>query len=61
MIIDPAASKNVIAAKIVQKLKLARECHSQPYKLAWFFNSHIVLVSQHCLVSFSTRDLEDEV
>lgn len=61
MVIDPAASENVIAAKAVQKLKLPTKHHSRPYKLAWFSNSHIVLVSKRCLVSFSIGALKDEV
>jgi hypothetical protein len=45
--------ENVVAATMVEKLKLKTEDHSEPYKLQWLRKGNEVKVNKRCLVEFS--------
>ncbi|CAA7027454.1 unnamed protein product [Microthlaspi erraticum] len=52
-IIDYGSSKNVVAEEVVNKLKLSKEPHPCPYKLAWLDQKTEVMISRRALISFS--------
>ena len=43
----------MVSKEAIQKLGLATEKHSNPYKLSWLKKGNEVTVSKRCLVSFS--------
>ena len=51
-IINEGSSINVVSASMVGQLKLHVESYAHPYKVAWI-DSTSILVTQHCLISFS--------
>ncbi|XP_021737357.1 uncharacterized protein LOC110703884 [Chenopodium quinoa] len=53
VIIDSVSCENVIAATMVEKLKLPTKDHLYPYKLTWLKKGNDVKVSKRCLVDFS--------
>ena len=61
VIIDGGSTKNLVSEEMVSKLKLKREKHPQPYRIAWVKDDHKVLVSEQCLVKFKIGSYHDEV
>jgi hypothetical protein len=53
VIIDGGSCENVVAATMVEKLKLKTEDHLKPYKLQWLCEANEVNVNKRCLVEFS--------
>jgi hypothetical protein len=53
VIIDGGSCENVVAATMVEKLKLKTEDHPEPYKLQWLRKGNEVKVNKRCLVEFS--------
>ena len=53
VIIDGGSCENVVAATMVEKLKLKTEDHPEPYKLQWLRKGNDVKVNKRCLVEFS--------
>uniref|UniRef100_A0A2N9FZ08 RNA-directed DNA polymerase n=1 Tax=Fagus sylvatica TaxID=28930 RepID=A0A2N9FZ08_FAGSY len=53
VIIDGGSCENVVAATMVEKLKLKTEDHPEPYKLQWLRKGNEVKVNRRCLVEFS--------
>jgi hypothetical protein len=53
VIIDGGSCENVVAATMVEKLKLKTEDHPEPYKLQWLCKGNEVKVNKRCLVEFS--------
>ena len=51
---------NVVSESIVEHLKLPTEPHPRPYKLAWIYNTTI-LITERCLVSYSTSAYKDSI
>ena len=61
VIIDGGNTNNLVSEEMVSKLKLKREKHPQPYRIAWVKDDHKVLVSEQCLVKFKIGSYHDEV
>ncbi|XP_021758696.1 uncharacterized protein LOC110723661 [Chenopodium quinoa] len=62
VIIDSGSCENVIAATMVEKLKLPTKDHPYPYKLTWLKKGNDVKVSKRCLVDFSIgKKYQDKV
>jgi hypothetical protein len=53
LVIDSGSCENVVAEEVVDKLALEMEKHPKPYRLEWLKKGNEVIVSKHCLVSFS--------
>jgi hypothetical protein len=53
LVIDSGSCENVVAEEVVDKLALETEKHPKPYRLEWLKKGNEVIVSKHCLVSFS--------
>jgi hypothetical protein len=53
LVIDSGSCENVVAEEVVKKLALETEQHPNPYHLEWLKKGTEVVVSKHCLVSFS--------
>ena len=52
-IIGKESCENVVAATMVEKLKLETKNHPQPYKLLWLCKGNEVKVNKRCLIQFS--------
>ena len=52
VIVDGGSTDNLVSEEMVPKLKLKREKHPHPYRIAWVQDDHKVLVSEQCLVKF---------
>ncbi|KAH9667837.1 Endonuclease [Citrus sinensis] len=62
VIIDSGSFENVVATKMVKKLKLKTEQHLQPYKLSWLKKGNEIEVNTRCFISFSIGNkYKDEV
>ena len=62
LIIDGGSCTNVVAASLVEKLKLATTPHPKPYKLHWLSDQGSLHVTQRARVPFSVGDrYQDEV
>ena len=46
VIVDGGSTGNLVLEEMVTKLKLKREKHPQPYRIAWVKDDHKVLVSE---------------
>ncbi|XP_025607627.1 uncharacterized protein [Arachis hypogaea] len=53
VIIDSRSCENVVAAYMVEKLKIPTEEHPNPYKLQWLKKGNEVKVTRRCCVQFS--------
>ena len=53
VIIDGGSCENVVAATMVEKLKLKTENHPQPHKFQWLRKGNKVKVNKRCLIQFS--------
>jgi hypothetical protein len=53
LIIDPKSHENIVLEEVVRKLGLETKRHPTPYRLEWLTKGNEVMVSKHCLVSFS--------
>ena len=61
MIIGGGSTKNLVSEKMVTKLKLKRQKHPCPYRIAWVQDDHKVMVNEQCLVKFKIGSYQDEV
>ena len=61
VIIDGGSTDNLVSEEMVSKMKLKREKHPQPYRIAWVKDDHKVLVSEKCLVKFKIGSYHDEI
>ena len=61
VIIDGGNTDNLVLEEMVAKLKLKREKHPQPYRIAWVKDDLKVIVSEQCLVKFKIGSYHDEV
>ena len=52
MIIDGGITNNLVLEKMVTKLKMKRQKHSFPYRIAWVQDDHKVMVNKKFLVKF---------
>ena len=46
---------------MVDKLKLRKTVHPEPYRVAWLHKGHQVLVKEQCQVKFQIGSYQDEV
>ena len=60
VIIDGGSKNNLVLEEMVSKLKLKREKHPHPYRIAWVKDDHKVLISEQCLVKFKIGSYHDE-
>jgi hypothetical protein len=62
LIMDNGSQKNLVSQDLVNHLKLVTTPHPQPYQLRWVQkDGPRLLVSQHCLVTFSIGQFKDIV
>ncbi|XP_056694837.1 uncharacterized protein [Spinacia oleracea] len=62
VIIDSGSCENVVAATMVEKLKLPTKDHPYPYKLTWLKKGNDVKVTKRCLIDFSIgKKYQDKV
>ena len=61
VIIDSGSTDNLVSEEMVTKLKLKRQKHPHPYRIAWVQDDHKVMVSEQCLVKFKIGGYHDEV
>lgn len=48
LIIDSRSTDNLVAAEMVEKLRLKRFKHPTPYKVSWLHKGHQLLVDEQC-------------
>jgi hypothetical protein len=53
LVIDQRSCKSVVSEEAVRKLELQTKRHPTPYWLEWLTKGNKLMVSKHCLVSFS--------
>jgi hypothetical protein len=52
----------MVSKEMVDKLKLRREPHPHPYRIAWFEKGNEVTINKRCLINFSIgKTYKDEV
>ena len=61
LIIDSGKPDNLVSTEMVDKLKLKKIVHSEPYRVAWMQKGHQVCVSEQCRVKFQIGSYQDEV
>jgi hypothetical protein len=53
LVIDSGSCENVMVEEVVKKLALETKQHPNPYRLEWLKKGNDVVISKHCLMSFS--------
>ena len=61
LITNSGSSDNLVSTEMVDKLKLKRTIHPEPYRVAWMQIGHQVLVNEQCQVEFQIGNYQDEV
>ena len=61
LIIDGGSIENLVSEMMVTKLKLKRQKHPRPYRIAWVQDNHKVMVNEQCSMKFKIRSYQDEV
>ena len=52
LVIDNGSTDNLVSTEMVDKLKLKKAVHPEPYRVAWLQKGHQVLVREQCHVKF---------
>ena len=58
---DSSSNDNLVSTDMMEKLKLRKIVHPEPYKVAWLQKGHQVLVREQCHVKFQIGSYRDEV
>ena len=61
VIIDGGSTNNLVSETMVTKLKLKRQKHLRPYRIAWVKDDHKVMVNEQCSMKFKIGSYQDEV
>ena len=61
VIIDGGSINNLVSEMMVTKLKMKRQKHSHPYRIAWVQDDHKVMVNEQCFVKLKIGSYQDEV
>ena len=62
LILDNGSHKNLVAQDLVQRIQFPTTPHLSPYQLGWVHQvgTHLI-VTQHCVVTFSIRPFHDPI
>ena len=61
LIVDSGSTDNLVSTEMVDKLKLRKIVHPEPYRVAWLQKGHQVLVKEQCQVKFQIGSYQDEI
>jgi hypothetical protein len=59
--IDSGSKDNLVSKEMVEKFRLQRLVHPNPYRVSWLQNEHHILVNEQCKVEFHIGSYKDEV
>ena len=61
VIVDSGSTENIVSLEMVEKLKLKRLPHHNPYKVSWLNKGQHVLVDEQAWVEFEIGEYKDRV
>ena len=61
VIVDLVSTKNIVSLEMVEKLKLSRLPHVNPYKVSWLKKGQHVLLYEEAYVDFEIGEYKDKV
>ena len=61
LIVYSGSTVNFVSTEMVDKLKLRKTVHPEPYRVAWLQKGHQVLLREQCQVKFQIGSYHDEV